>query len=179
MNQFTFLNNYQHDFAVKTNYPLSICHYGEPYTESSEDDSILSTNYTANLNADVDIFSALPARIYNQKHINDFLNAFRNAIAKADLENTTLSKLVISEETDTSITLDWIYNYFRIYFSFDKNQGDYFGFISYDPSNGAFSNFLNVMKPDDFENVAKTLLKVVIDNIRGAKNGERLSGGVL
>ena len=179
MNQFTFLNNYWNDFTVTPSYPLSTCHYGEPYTESSEDNSILSINYAANLNADVDIFSELPARIYNHEHINDFLNAFKNAIAKADIENTTLSKLVISEETDTNITLDWIYNYFRIYFSFDKNQGDHFGFISYDPNNGAFRNFLNVMKPEDFKTVVKTLLKVVVDNIRGTKNGERLSGGVL
>lgn len=111
------------DFVVPQKYE------GEsPYGHVKRD--IFGINITESLNGDLDIFTDLPESVYKEKDVALFLDALRGVIAEENPQNVTLSKLIVTEKTDSGCTLDWIYNYFRLYFSFDKNDGDYFGFMS-------------------------------------------------
>ena len=128
---------------------------------------ISGINITESLNGDVDIFTELPEAVYKEKDVALFLSALRGAIAEENPQNVTLSKLVVTEKTDTGCTLDWIYNYFRLYFSFDKIDGDYFGFMSHDTEKELYKNEFKAMKPQDFKNVAKAMLDYVLMMIQG------------
>ncbi len=75
------------------------------------------------LPAELDIFSELPQYVYENEDANLFLNALRKKIFQFDrteFSGITLSKLSVTEHTSRTIILEWIYNYFRVFFGFDK-----------------------------------------------------------
>ena len=119
------------------------------------------------LSGDVDVFTELPVAIYKEKNVALFLNALRDAILEENPQNVTLSKLIVSEKTDTGCTLDWIYNYFRLYFSFDRVDGNYYGFMSHNTEEDSYKNEFRPMKPADFKDVAKAMLDYVLMMIQG------------
>ncbi len=123
-----------------------------------------SIEATPVLDSDIDIFVNLPKDIYSNKHVSGFLNALRVALSISKPKGVTLSKLVVSEKTKQCITLDWIYNYFRLYFSFDED-GDYYGIIS--DVSGAFSNEFRPMKTQEYAEVAKSSLDYVVMKVQG------------
>ena len=127
----------------------------------------MGLNIVSGLDADVDVFTEIPDDIYKNKDASLFLEALRQVIAKESPQNVTLSKLIVSEHTDTGCTLDWIYNYFRIYFSFDINEEDYFGFMSHNLVDGSYKNEFMPMKPSDFAVIAQAMLDYVIMMIQG------------
>ena len=148
------------DFVVPQKYE------GEsPYEHLKRE--IFGINITESLNGDLDIFTDLPESVYKEKDVALFLDALRGVIAEENPQNVTLSKLIVTEKTDSGCTLDWIYNYFRLYFSFDKNDGDYFGFMSHDTEKELYKNEFKAMKPQDFKNVAKAMLDYVLVMIQG------------
>ncbi|WP_455524912.1 hypothetical protein [Holdemanella biformis] len=154
------LQQNQSDFVVPQKYE------GEsPYGHVKRD--IFGINITESLNGDLDIFTDLPESVYKEKDVALFLDALRRVIAEENPQNVTLSKLIVTEKTDSGCTLDWIYNYFRLYFSFDKNDGDYFGFMSHDTEKELYKNEFKAMKPQDFKNVAKAMLDYVLVMIQG------------
>lgn len=132
----------------------------ETTTTHTKDSKISST-----LPTDLDVFSELPDSIFLNKRVLAFVNAFKESLHKFSAENITLSKLRISEQTDTTIVLDWIYNYFRVYFSFD-NDGDYYGFIINNTEEGEFTNRFMVMKPEQYEDVTQNVIGFVTKMIR-------------
>lgn len=148
------------DFVVPQKYT------GEPIYENGTRD-ISGVNITEGLGGDVDIFTEIPEILYKEKDVALFLRELREAIVEKNPQNVTLSKLIVTEKTDTGCTLDWIYNYFRLYFSFDKIDGDYFGFMSHDTEKESYKNEFKAMKPNDFKNVAKAMLDYVLMMIRG------------
>lgn len=127
----------------------------------------MGLHIVSSLDTDVDIFTEIPDDIYKNKDASLFLEALRQAIVEESPKNVTLSKLIVSEQTDTGCTLDWIYNYFRIYFSFDINEGDYFGFMSHNLVDGSYKNEFKPMKPIDFGGIARAMLDYVIMMIQG------------
>lgn len=110
------------------------------------------------LSPEIDIFSALPQFVFDNEHAKMFLDEMKRALIntdRADLEGVTLSKLRVTEHTDMTLVLEWIFNYFRLYFSFDKKEGDFFGEVSSDPENGKFHNAFNKMEISDYSKVAE------------------------
>lgn len=109
------------------------------------------------LSPEIDIFSALPSFVFDNKHAKMFLDEMKRAlinIDKADLEGVSLTRLMVTEHTDMTLVIEWIFNYFRLYFSFDKEEGDFFGEVSNDPENGKFHNTFNKMLVSDYAKVA-------------------------
>ena len=110
------------------------------------------------LSPENDIFSALPQFVFDNEHAKMFLDEMKRTLMntdRADLEGVTLSKLRVTEHTDMTLVLEWIFNYFRLYFSFDKKEGDFFGEVSSDPENRKFHNTFNKMEISDFSKVAE------------------------
>lgn len=124
-------------------------------------------NITSSLDSDLDIFSKLPDFVYDNKDASIFLQALRRAIIKENPKDITLAKMIVTEKTETGFTLEWIYNYFRIYFSFDSEDGDYFGCISHNGEDGSFKNEFKPMRVTEFDDVAEAMLDYVIMMIQG------------
>lgn len=148
------------DFVLSQKYTVESTYF-------NESKGVSEANITECLSGDLDIFTEIPDALYKEKDVAMFLGALRKAIAKENPQNVTLAKLVVTEQTDTSCTLDWIYNYFRLYFSFDKKDGDYFGFMSFDEKKKSYRNEFKAMSPNDFDNVASAMLDYVLMMIQG------------
>ena len=163
--------------VIKQNYTTYLEDRKEGYVRPRKYEGVVSDTYvergiyknniTQCLNGDLDIFTELPETVYKEKDVAMFLNAMRVAIAEENPQNVTLSKLIVTEKTKTSLTLDWIYNYFRLYFSFDKVDGDYFGFMSHDEEKGIYKNEFKSMKPNEYKDVSKAMLDYVLMMIQG------------
>lgn len=117
------------------------------------------------LSPEIDIFSALPQFVLENEHARLFLDEMKQALLKLDsaiLEGVTLSKLRVTEYTEMTLVLEWIFNHFRIYFSFDKQEGDFFGEVSSDPEHGKFHNDFNKMEVSEYARVAEAEVKYAV-----------------
>ena len=89
--------------------------------------------YGSTLPTDYDIFSNLPQSVYENDDVRFFLECLRRALLKklseGEIENVSLTKLRLSEQSDGSITIDWIFSYFRLFFSFDLTEGNMCGIV--------------------------------------------------
>jgi hypothetical protein len=124
-------------------------------------------NITSSLDSDLDVFTNLPDFVYDNKDASIFLQSLRKAIIKENPKDITLAKMIVTEKTETGFTLEWIYNYFRIYFSFDSEDGNFFGCISHNGEDGYFKNEFKPMKVSEFDDVAEAILDYVIMMIQG------------
>lgn len=122
--------------------------------------------FRSKLSVDKDIFSELPSDVFSMTEVCTFFNELRDALLETSFDNITLSKLRVSEKTENGIVVDWIYNYFRIYFSFDRTDDDYYGIIINNTEDGVFSNRFSVLKSEHYHEVAKELVGLVINLIQ-------------
>ena len=118
--------------------------------------------YTRKLSLDTDIFSGLPKFVFENKKVDCFLNVLKNVIAMSNLEGLTLSKLHLSEYNEGTISIEWIFNYFRAYFTFESDDEDSYGMIENNRENQEFSNYFRKLKPEEYEIVAKSVLEYII-----------------
>ena len=110
------------------------------------------------LSPEIDIFTALPAEIYDNDNAKSFLNEIRRCLLNWDqdeLRGITLPKLRVTEFTEDTTVIEWIFNYFRLYFSFDKKEGDFYGEVMGDPENGRFHNEVRKMELEEYPRVAE------------------------
>lgn len=120
------------------------------------------TDFEEIVRLDTDIFSGLPEFVFENKKVDRFLNVLKNVIAMSDLEGVTLSKLHLSEYNEATISIEWIFNYFRAYFSFESDDEDSYGMIENNKENQEFSNYFRKLKPEEYELVAKSVLDYII-----------------
>lgn len=138
--------------------------YAKKYNISEDEETVggdVQFSFTPNIPTDIDIFSELPDYVYENNDAKEFLNVLRNALLKTSLSGITLSKLGVSEHSDSELEIEWIFNYFRVYFSFDHNAGNYFGRVSSNPIDKSFSN---EFKEIDKQNIP-TLVSSIIDYV--------------
>ncbi len=135
----------------------------EIYGDTTGDN--IPIRFESGLSADVDIFNELPKYVYDNEDVRNFLSILRNALLTTNLDGTTLSKLRVSEHNSSGLVLDWIYNYFRVYFSFDSEDGNFYGIISSNPEQKSFSNDFRMMNPEQYESLAKSIVDYVITMI--------------
>lgn len=126
------------------------------------------------LPAALDVFSDLPSFVYDNDHAKAFLECLRKHIIDynpMETEGIVLSKLQVSESTEKILIIEWIYNYFRFYYAFDKIDGDYRGVVMNDPDDDRFTNDVQKMKPQDYDALAEADLTYVIMMTEGVTDG--------
>lgn len=126
------------------------------------------------LPAALDVFSDLPGFVYDNDHAKAFLECLRKQIVDynpIEIEGIVLSKLQVSEATEKLLIIEWIYNYFRFYYAFDKIDGDYRGVVMNDPDDDKFTNDVQKMKPEDFDAFAEADLTYVVMMTEGDTDG--------
>lgn len=110
------------------------------------------------LSPEIDIFTSIPATIYENERAKSFLNEIRRCLLNWDqdeLRGITLPKLRVTEFTEATIVIEWIFNYFRLYFSFDKKEGDFYGEVMSDTEKGKFHNEFRKMELEEFPCIAE------------------------
>ena len=135
--------------------------YVEAYSHVPNSDTIISRapkGIKRVLSPEIDIFTALPANVYENDRVKAFLNEMRICLLNWDqdeLRGITLPKLRVTEFTDVTIVIEWIFNYFRLYFSFDQKEGDFYGEVMSDVENGKFHNEFRKMEIEEFQRIAE------------------------
>ena len=118
----------------------------------------------------IDIFTEIPEQVYKNEHANLFLKVLRRHLQEINVDNAdglVLSKLHVSEDTESRIILEWIFNYFRFYYAFDNNDGDYHGLVINNPNKDSFTNEVIGMKTEDYSSFAQRDLQYAIRMIEG------------
>lgn len=127
----------------------------------------LMTSIGRDLPADIDIFSELPSEVFVLPEVGEMLSALKQVLSELPTDGVTLSKLRISEYTAESLVLDWIFNYFRVYFSFDFNGDDSFGMIANNPVEDSFFTSCKRIKESQYSTVASEVIAFVLDKLIG------------
>jgi hypothetical protein len=135
--------------------------FGKSNIEETSSGTI-NESYTRKLSIDTDIFSKLPKDVFKNQRVNQFLLTLKRVVADADLEGVTLSKLHLSEFNESTISIEWIFNYFRAYFSFEKDDEDSYGMIENNTETQEFSNYFRRLKPEEYNVVARSVLDYII-----------------
>lgn len=153
----------------KLNRSLNISCYPS-YSLNSSSGEQISFDLDKVISPDIDIFSSLPQFVFENDHARLFLNAMKSvlmSIDKYELKDVSLSKLIVTEHSNITLVLEWIFEYFRFYFSFDKVEGDSWGEVFNDLSKGKFYNSFNKMEKEDYKNIAKKEVNLVLRMVRG------------
>lgn len=120
----------------------------------------------------VDIFSSLPTYVFNNKHAKLFLVEMKRCLLnwnEEELYSISLPKLQVSEHTETTLVIEWIFNYFRSYFAFYKDEGDFYGSVM--KKDETLSNIVKEMKIKDFQLIAEAEVTYAIIMAGGVKGG--------
>ena len=124
--------------------------FGKSNIEETSSGTI-NESYTRKLSIDTDIFSKLPKDVFKNQRVNQFLLTLKRVVADADLEFN-----------ESTISIEWIFNYFRAYFSFEKDDEDSYGMIENNTETQEFSNYFRRLKPEEYNVVARSVLDYII-----------------
>ena len=133
------------------------------------DESDSAEGIERSIPSDLDIFSELPKSVYENSEVRDFLSSLRKNLIKnmSIFDGVTLNKLRVSESTNSMVVLEWIYNYFRYYYGFYKDDGDFYGYVINNPVAGDFTNYSKKMSRSEFDNISEKSLIEVVQMVKG------------
>ena len=68
---------------------------------------------------EMDLFSEVPSEAFLNPHFKKFVQLFNKAITQRGNKNRTFAKFVLTDITERIVEIEWIYNYFRVYYEFN------------------------------------------------------------
>lgn len=128
------------------------------------------------LSPETDIFSDLPSTVFENHHAALFLQEMKRCLTRlSTLEemDVVLAKLRVAEEDDDSLTIEWIYNYFRSFYLFDEAEGDYYGHAVVDSEHHSYRNDYRRMSVDEYPGVAEAEVRFALLMAAGGGSDER------
>lgn len=150
----------------------AIIEYGLSHSDNSETQSgsVLRTHeYEIPLSSDLDIFENLKdVRIQSMPRVSKFLNELRLSIVDntTNLKSIHYNKLTLEEPSRPGeLMIDWIYNYFRAFFSFDDKEGDMYGLIVNNTETKNFKSEFEPLNESEYNEVAAKSVKFITENI--------------
>ncbi len=124
----------------------------------------------ADISENIDIFTDLSPVVYENKDAKLVLDSLRHAIISArnesKLKDVFLHKLVTSERTETTLTIEWIFNKFRVFLSFDKGDDPYYGLIYVDTELMEFTDTVQKIDMNHCNDAADTVLNFVLSKLK-------------
>ena len=128
-----------------------------------------SLRYESTLCVELDIFDRLPSDIIRSKpRVSRFLDKMRTYIVDNSnyLSELHYNKLSIEQSPNSNeLMVDWIYNYFRVFFSFDDNEGDMYGLIENNPQTKIFRSEFLPFNESIYDEVVAKSVKFVTENL--------------
>lgn len=142
------------------------------YHVSNQTDDADALSIDKILPPEIDIFSELPCFVFENEHASVFLREMKRSLlekSQGKLRGIALPKLLVSDHTENSIVLEWIFNYFRLYFSFDPEDGDYYGEVVNNSESEEFRSFSKRMVFEKFPEIAEAEIDSAITLLEGGK----------
>lgn len=150
----------------------AIVEYGLSHSGSSETQTgsvLRNYKYEIPLSSDLDIFENLKdVRIQTMPRVSKFLNELRLAIVNntTNLESIHYNKLTLEESSRPGeLMIDWIYNYFRAFFSFDDKEGDMYGLIVNNTETKKFQSEFEPLNESEYNEAAAKSVMFITENI--------------
>ena len=150
----------------------AVVEYGSSSSDirETETGSLLSNyKFEIPLSSDLDIFVNLSdARIQSLPRVSKFLNELRLSIVNnaSNLKTIHFNKLSLEESSRPGeLMIDWIYNYFRAFFSFDDKEGDMYGLIVNNTEKKIFQSEFEPLKESDYDEVTAKSVMFITENI--------------
>lgn len=142
------------------------------------DDYVISHVYSVNDNNKIETMVNIEAPLPVEKRIFDnidvhsikiprvkqFIQAFTEQLRNTDTSEVSMSKMRLAE-SENGYELEWIYSYFRIYFSFEGKCDDTYGFVENNTESGSFRSSFDKMKEEEYPLIAKKSLDFVKNHI--------------
>lgn len=152
-------------YMVKTEYGLTPSNLGETETGSI----IVEEQFEIPLSSDLDIFEGISEEsIKSMPRISKFLNELRQSIIDNTSADGSLhyNKLTIEDSSRPGeLMIDWIYNYFRAFYSFDDKEGDMYGLIVNNTETRLFKSEFEPLIESEYNEVATKSVRFVIENL--------------
>lgn len=114
---------------------------------------------------DIDISADILQGIKTQR-VWDLIQNLIAALKMRGTQNLVFPKLEIAEKSDNFFEIDWIFNYFRVYFCFDSQNGDSYGMVEADYENKIFSTSFKPMLTSKYNEIADEVVDFVINRMQ-------------
>lgn len=132
-------------------------------------DSVADYRYIQPLPSDLDIFENIADdRLYSMPRVWKFLGELRSSIADnaTRLKDIHFNKLSLEESSRPGeLMIDWIYNYFRAFYSFDDNEGDMYGLIVNNTETRQFVSEFKALNESEYNEVAAKSVSFITENL--------------
>ena len=106
------------------------------------------------------IFSELPDEIIQHAAINPFLTELFYIYSTNKKEEYTYLPLLIGQNDDENIVLDWIYETVRISFFFN-NDRDVYSITKYDPQSKSYYQKVETLAKDKYKDIATEVIQAI------------------
>lgn len=151
-------------------------------SEDNDTENIVSHSYFVNADKEVEtmvriesplpvekrIFDEIDTKDISMQRVHDFIDAFTNALRLTDLGDITLTPMHFTQNEDGSCELEWIYNYFRLYYSFEPTGDDTFGLVENNTDTRTFKSTFTPMREGNYLSIAYESLNYVINHIQNS-----------
>ena len=166
-------DTYDIDNLVEKTTIENVAHYLtlEDDKESTVSGSVSSLDdLSSPLPFDLDIFDIIKdERVCSRPRASIFLSKLKKAIQEREdeLKNIHFNQLSLEEsDKPDELMIDWLYNYFRAFFSFNDSQGDMYGLILNDTVKLEFSSEFKPLIEVEYDSIAEKTVEFVLENIR-------------
>lgn len=147
----------------KLSYPLPIDYLSDSKTPIPEGTNTGADSdiITPIISIKDDIFKDLPTEIKNNDKVQPFLKALSLEYTIHKNPEFTYLPLMVGENNEDSIILDWIYETISISFYFMRDRNLY-SVTRYDPKKNAYSQTIEQMQQKQYKEVAEKVLVQII-----------------
>lgn len=111
------------------------------------------------------LFGNIGGELFSNSKVVSFISEFNRAQYSFELGNIHLNSFTVSELTDKSITLEWIYNYFRAIISFDKESGDMYGLVLSNTIDRIYRSEFKPLIEGHYYEASVEIIQFVLQNI--------------
>lgn len=110
------------------------------------------------------VFVNLPEGL--PQRVTDFIDSFNRVMMQTETRGITFTKVISQRQEDGSVDMEWVENYFRVYFAFENNGDDTVGYVMNDTVREEFFSKFEKLRREDYAQIAKESIEFVIENKR-------------
>ena len=154
------------EYVDKSDYSLD----GIEILETETGDLASGALFIKPLSSNLDIFENLSdVQMMSMPRASHFISVLRTSILNNmdSLKDIQYNKLSIEESSRPGeLMIDWIYNYFRAFYSFDDVEGDMYGLIVNNTETKEFKSEFQPLKETEYNEVVAKSISFITENLR-------------
>lgn len=114
------------------------------------------------------IFDGIDISGITMSRVRTFIDTFSEVLRNTEIGDATLTAMRLERAEDEGYELEWIYNYFRVYYSFEATGDDSCGFVENNQETGSFKSSFRQMQEADYRMIAEKSINFVINHIHNS-----------